>query len=775
MNDTLENKRRAQIKLATELALECHTPVTDISWLHNPFSYHEDLTVLFNDHGNKLTRNCTYNRQRTLLRQKVYCTVKNGKTGFKLALPLRAALPYGRPTEVGLHIGGMGPFTASHSADRVWAYPDPRPPVTMLHLSTASRPRGLQSDVVKMTFTEGSLAVAAVFTPAMRARHVTITVQVVQMESDDGRCTARVVALPALLAFARLISNGADAVQTWAQYAHTAVVGTAQPEWLTNTEWQSFLDDMVRTGQPATVATLPPRLHNTIYESLTLACVAGACADMHAASIKARLCVEHDWQPLEAAVVGFKRGVVDRVVVLDKVLEAVRTIAACCLPPPSGQLRIKTISRFTQTPAPVLPKPVSPPLVDVSPAQQIYQERAVVIWTAGDRVPMLVTPHKTVTAWALGGVNPCEKEAAAAVWAAVLHCDRVPVPASHVQYLNVRNGEVVPCLADVLHGPADFVAAAHTSSRQALAGSPVWMSLPDSSYVLWDYRVRLVNGKVHVAVHALEAARAEDAVPVMPYPWMCVYWPVGETTAPELKSSVCIDDSFEACVKRAAVRVIARTFSVEVYGVLMADGRVVHAYTNAPLQEGYRMPAMPPGFSALVSPDGSVAVSSSDGNIHPVYCLPYSLRLQVEEPELCRFYPVMEDGSGVTDISSEAHAWFTTPKPGLFLSTCNVGGDVIGPYPHWRWSAQPACVHFTPRPDGVTLSISSIAPILPPFVAVSDSQGLLCQVVDQRDGGCLYRRPGWCDVVYCPMPAANTDWSCTRLLCVFHLLQHKPA
>jgi len=62
------------------------------------------------------------------------------------------------------------------------------------------------------------------------------------------------------------------------------------------------------------------------------------------------------------------------------------------------------------------------------------------------------------------------------------------------------------------------------------------------------------------------------------------------------------------------------------------------------------------------------------------------------------------------------------------------------------------------------LTVKNFAPILKPFVAVSDSRGAVKQVVDERTGGILFRAWDACDVPYCDLHKGNyrVDRLCAR-------------
>ena len=65
-------------------------------------------------------------------------------------------------------------------------------------------------------------------------------------------------------------------------------------------------------------------------------------------------------------------------------------------------------------------------------------------------------------------------------------------------------------------------------------------------------------------------------------------------------------------------------------------------------------------------------------------------------------------------------------------------------------------------------------PLLRPFVAVSDAQGVVHQVIDERvqpmsTASVVFRRAGCCAVPYCIGLAANAAYSHTLLLCELHV------
>jgi hypothetical protein len=813
MNRTFENRKLGlehgrQRKPATRPGHE---------WTVQPFSYDADVSLLLQDYSNRVPRSCEFNTVATLLMAKTNCTLVAGKGSVQLPIK-RPLQPQGwlasRPYRMEMFVKGQGEYFPEVLQDAIWDYPAFHKPTVWTYV-----PHRGKKSVAKVVVQPSFVKVTLMDTGFAEQNCVrTVSVRLKQESNDDGRCVARMVTLPALLKILHLVQSAEarlDATRVLiTQYDQGSLVGHAKPNWMEDGEWER-VEAAIAAGKPLTLRVLPERLQGTIYESLTLGAMAAAAADANQWSLHKRVAM-FDFAEVHAAVQRVKtlwdtvpHGLLANALaketgcnspatfectlrnalrhVLGTVNKAVDHVVAVCQGgcKSVSNVAIETLPEPVKSKAPTVK---SKQVHSVDPVTAAYAARATLSWKPMHHVPWVQSrePKWSGSVWeALSAVAPVDvySYANACVKTALEKTTFCNVNADAVKLYNTVTGEIDA--AKRMPDPPAFwtYAVACNVESVPLAGSPVWMQSLKTGRRLpyvWDFRMVAHGDGVHRMVHAVNAPIVPYGVfekHCVPYPWMFVYWLDGPTPTNACFFGNIEEESLEQFVQRCAVSCIQRAFKLQPYEAVLHDKqRVVDVYTGCTKYMGYTLPKLPSTMVCKIAPDDSIVVECA-GSMHPLYCLPYSVALQMADPDVLRFYLVHADNGLPVGVIPEAIHDDLVFGEGHTMPVCNVGDLIYSCNSAWRWSSQPAAVTFTRATNGwYKVTVTPVLPVLPPFVSISDSNGRVCQVVDQRhyQHVVLYKSTDTCTVPYCANRSGNKDCSPYRLLCTQHFLEMEP-
>lgn len=647
-------------------------------WTQHPFSYEHDAAVCAQDVSDSLLHSCPYNRPLDL--GTCATSVQGSVCYIPLSYASNMAIFY-RPCRLSVEAAGMGKMETTTAAAFWHVRGTESLGIVHSFLSPPKhRRQPVQLDIgLQHVAWSTHRSAVATFTLAASCAPMDLLITARTCLSDDGRCTVRSVAVPALTYLLHHLRKvGSDSLHaSWSaarcattSFTSGCIVGVRQPFFLEDLEWSVLCSAVLNPKTVTIFHAIPDRLRGSMYESLAVGACVAALMDATKASLAKRVSVVFPCRDLASAVCALQNHVdagedlhtlalqeqaagtagswlrtcvslAENVASLAQQYLVESVCTASGIPLDAAMFHQPLIGPCQlYKPAPLC---VRPPLATTPPPvrwlERMHADRYTVDVSEG--TPVIAWPTGRCTLWHAGPHSSWQaltlSQRVFTAWQGRTQgaCVLVPCPQDVVWFLNTLSGEMRPP-----HMPPDGTAGLNTPipspwSLQAyavngscvLAGSPVWVSHQDQQAApfSWDHHVRALDETTLARATFPGEGQSSRAHPLspylLPYPWMYI---VHGTDGPAMFTQ-------EDCSSPGSL-----------------PDFVEHNWMQV-MQRAFRLPC---GYDVRLDPVTALpafvhTLTGLWSNLHPTLHEPFALPAEVQELG-CRM-EVMPDGRvGVT-------------------------------------------------------------------------------------------------------------------------------